>query len=219
MKIPILADFSKRVANDYGVLIDDPKDGDDGVPFRAVFIIDPVGNLRQISMNDLPVGRNVDEVIRLIKAFQFVEKHGEVCPANWQPGDLTMNADPILSKKYFSAAHKDEATGGATDSIQSVSDVATFKSLVASSGLTVVDYWAPWCKNCKKISPKYSALAAANPSVKCIKVDTAGAGEAIGSENGVDALPTFQFFKGGKKVGEFKGSDPAALETYFKSQL
>jgi len=47
------------------------------------------------------VGRNVDEIIRLIKAFQFVEKHGEVCPANWQPGDKTMNADPVLSKEYF----------------------------------------------------------------------------------------------------------------------
>lgn len=47
------------------------------------------------------MGRNVDEIIRLIKAFQFVEKHGEVCPANWQPGDKTMNADPVLSKEYF----------------------------------------------------------------------------------------------------------------------
>jgi peroxiredoxin (alkyl hydroperoxide reductase subunit C) len=220
MKIPILADFSKRVANDYGVLINDPTDGDDGAPFRAVFIIDPVGNLRQITMNDLPVGRNVDEVIRLIKAFQFVEKHGEVCPANWQPGDLTMNADPILSKKYFSAANKDEVTGSSSgDSVESVSDVASFKTLIAGSGLTVVDYWAPWCKNCKKISPKFAALASANPSVKFIKVDTAGPGEAIGSENGVDALPTFQFFKGGKKVGEFKGSDASALEAYFKTQI
>jgi hypothetical protein len=50
------------------------------------------------------VGRNVDEIIRLIKAFQFVEEHGEVCPANWQPGDITMSADPVLSKKYFSGS-------------------------------------------------------------------------------------------------------------------
>ena len=85
MKIPILADFNKKVATSYGVLLPD------GVPLRALFIIDPEGTLRQITCNDLPVGRNVDEILRLIKAFQFVEKHGEVCPANWQPGDLTMN--------------------------------------------------------------------------------------------------------------------------------
>jgi len=85
MKIPIIADFNKKVATSYGVLLPD------GVPLRALFIIDPEGTLRQITCNDLPVGRNVDEIIRLIKAFQFVEKYGEVCPANWQPGDLTMN--------------------------------------------------------------------------------------------------------------------------------
>ena len=77
MKIPILADFNKKVATSYGVLLPD------GVPLRALFIIDPEGTLRQITCNDLPVGRNVDEILRLIKAFQFVEKHGEVCPADW----------------------------------------------------------------------------------------------------------------------------------------
>jgi alkyl hydroperoxide reductase subunit AhpC len=95
MKIPIVADFNKTVANQYGVLLPD------GVPLRALFIIDPTGALRQITCNDLPVGRNVDEIIRLVKAFQFVEEHGEVCPANWQPGDLTMKADPTASKEYF----------------------------------------------------------------------------------------------------------------------
>ncbi len=95
MKIPIVADFNKTVAGQYGVLLPD------GIPLRALFIIDPTGNLRQITCNDLPVGRNVDEIIRLVKAFQFVEEHGEVCPANWQPGDLTMKADPNGSKEYF----------------------------------------------------------------------------------------------------------------------
>ncbi len=95
MKIPIVADFNKTVASQYGVLLPD------GVPLRALFIIDPTGTLRQITCNDLPVGRNVDEIIRLVKAFQFVEEHGEVCPANWQPGDLTMKADPTASKEYF----------------------------------------------------------------------------------------------------------------------
>ena len=71
MKIPILADFNKKVATNYGVLLPD------GIPLRALFIIDPEGALRQITCNDLPVGRNVDEILRLIKAFQFVEKYGK----------------------------------------------------------------------------------------------------------------------------------------------
>lgn len=101
MNIPILADFDKKVATEYGVLLPD------GVPLRALFIIDPKGVLRQITCNDLPVGRSVDEIIRLVKAFQYTEEHGEVCPLNWQPGALTMNADPIASKEYFSAVNKD----------------------------------------------------------------------------------------------------------------
>lgn len=97
IKVPIVADFSKTVATQYGVLLPD------GVPLRALFIIDPSGNLRQVTVNDLPVGRSVDEIIRLIKAFQFVEANGEVCPANWQPGAKTMKADPTESKAYFSS--------------------------------------------------------------------------------------------------------------------
>jgi peroxiredoxin (alkyl hydroperoxide reductase subunit C) len=95
MKIPIVADFNKVVAKKYGVLIEEG--GDAGIPLRALFIISPTGVLRQITVNDLPVGRNVDEVLRLVKAFQFVDVHGEVCPANWQPGDKTMHADPNKS--------------------------------------------------------------------------------------------------------------------------
>lgn len=94
MQIPIVADFNKEVATAYGVLLPG------GIPLRALFIIDPTGAIRQITCNDLPVGRNVDEILRLIKAFQFVEKYGEVCPANWQPGDATMHADPVKSKVY-----------------------------------------------------------------------------------------------------------------------
>jgi alkyl hydroperoxide reductase subunit AhpC len=99
MKIPILADFNKEVATAYGVVI--PDGGDAGAPLRGLFIIDPRNNIRQITVNDLPVGRNVDEIIRLIKAFQFVEVHGEVCPANWTPGAATMHADPAKSQAYF----------------------------------------------------------------------------------------------------------------------
>lgn len=99
MKIPILGDINKQVSRAYGVL------NDDGVAFRGVFIIDPSQKIRQITINDLPVGRNVDETLRLVQAFQFVEKHGEVCPAGWKPGQKTMKADPKGSLEYFSTAN------------------------------------------------------------------------------------------------------------------
>lgn len=72
-------------------------------PARSgLFIIDTKGTLRQATVNDLPVGRSVDEALRLVKAFQFVDQHGEVCPANWTPGEKTMKADPTGSLEYFS---------------------------------------------------------------------------------------------------------------------
>mmetsp|Transcript_15038 Transcript_15038/g.17334 ORF Transcript_15038/g.17334 Transcript_15038/m.17334 type:complete len:200 (-) Transcript_15038:158-757(-) len=100
MKIPIIADVTKRVATEYGVL-----KADEGVAFRGLFIIDPEQNVRQITINDLPVGRNVDETLRLVQAFQFVAEHGEVCPAGWKPGSKTMTADPIKSQEYFASAN------------------------------------------------------------------------------------------------------------------
>uniref|UniRef100_A0A0R3RXD3 thioredoxin-dependent peroxiredoxin n=1 Tax=Elaeophora elaphi TaxID=1147741 RepID=A0A0R3RXD3_9BILA len=80
----------------YGVLKED-----DGIAYRGLFIIDPKGILRQITVNDLPVGRSVDETLRLVQAFQFVDKHGEVCPANWQPGSETIKPGIKESKAYF----------------------------------------------------------------------------------------------------------------------
>lgn len=100
MNIPILADKTKSIMKSYGVLKED-----EGVAYRGLFIIDTKQNLRQITVNDLPVGRNVDETLRLVKAFQFVEEHGEVCPANWRPGGKTIKADPQKSKEYFSTVH------------------------------------------------------------------------------------------------------------------
>lgn len=58
--------------------------------YRALFIIDGKGILRQITMNDLPVGRSVDETLRLVQAFQYTDEHGEVCPAGWKPGQDTV---------------------------------------------------------------------------------------------------------------------------------
>ena len=90
--LPLLSDITKNISKDYGVLIDEGED--EGLAFRGTFIIDPTGILRQASINDLPVGRNVDEVLRLLQAFQFTDKHGEVCPAKWKPGKKTMVTDP-----------------------------------------------------------------------------------------------------------------------------
>lgn len=97
MKIPLLSDLSKKISSDYAVLLDA------GITVRGLFVIDPKGVIRSVMVNDLPVGRNVDEVLRVINAFQFVEKHGEVCPANWNPGSKTMKPDPEGSKEYFSS--------------------------------------------------------------------------------------------------------------------
>ncbi|KAB7505685.1 Thioredoxin-dependent peroxide reductase, mitochondrial [Armadillidium nasatum] len=93
---PLLSDFNKKISKDYGVLLED-----DGVALRGLFLIDPQGIIKHLSINDLPVGRSVDETLRLLKAFQFVEKHGEVCPANWQPDSPTIKPNPDGSKEYF----------------------------------------------------------------------------------------------------------------------
>lgn len=98
---PLLSDFSKKIARDYDILVEE-----DGVALRGLFIINPKGILIQITVNDLPVGRSVDETLRLVKAFQFVEKHGEVCPANWKPDSPTITPDPKGSKKYFESVNK-----------------------------------------------------------------------------------------------------------------
>lgn len=96
MNIPLLADKNCDIAQRYGVY-----KADEGIAFRGLFIIDDKGNLRQITMNDLPVGRSVDETLRLVQAFQFTDKHGEVCPAGWKPGADTMKPNPKESKSYF----------------------------------------------------------------------------------------------------------------------
>lgn len=98
LNYPLLADLTKSISRDYGVLLEN-----EGIALRGSFLIDPKGVVRQITINDLPVGRSVDETLRIIKAFQFVEKHGEVCPANWNPDSNsdTIKPDPKGSKDYF----------------------------------------------------------------------------------------------------------------------
>ncbi|XP_007469640.1 PREDICTED: thioredoxin-dependent peroxide reductase, mitochondrial isoform X2 [Lipotes vexillifer] len=96
MHITLLSDLTKQISRDYGVLLEGP-----GLALRGLFIIDPNGVIKHLSVNDLPVGRSVEETLRLVKAFQFVETHGEVCPANWTPDSPTIKPHPTASKEYF----------------------------------------------------------------------------------------------------------------------
>ncbi|VDN49561.1 unnamed protein product [Dibothriocephalus latus] len=99
MTIPILADKTMSIAKNYGVLCESK-----GISFRGLFIIDGKGTLRQMTVNDLPVGRSVDETLRLVEAFQFTDIHGEVCPANWRPGTKTIKPTTDGSKAFFAQA-------------------------------------------------------------------------------------------------------------------
>ena len=81
---PLVADLNKNISRDYGVL------HDDSVALRGLFLIDKEGVIRHAVINDLSLGRNVDEALRMFDALQFTEKHGEVCPANWREGDEAM---------------------------------------------------------------------------------------------------------------------------------
>nr|XP_020644835.1 peroxiredoxin-4 [Pogona vitticeps] len=96
VKIPLLSDLTHQISKDYGVYLEDQ-----GHALRGLFIIDDKKILRQITMNDLPVGRSVDETLRLVQAFQYTDKHGEVCPAGWKPGSETIIPDPAGKLKYF----------------------------------------------------------------------------------------------------------------------
>ncbi len=95
VKYPIMADVTKTIARDYDVLLPS------GVALRGAFLIDKEGTVRQQTINDLPLGRNVDELIRLVEALQFHEENGEVCPANWKKGEKTMKPTQAGLKSYF----------------------------------------------------------------------------------------------------------------------
>nr|AUG32205.1 thioredoxin peroxidase [Paulinella longichromatophora] len=96
---PLVSDLKKEIASAYNVL-----DTDEGIALRGLFIIDPEGIVMHATINNLPVGRNVDETLRVLQAFQYVQANpDEVCPANWTPGQKTMKPDPKGSKEFFAA--------------------------------------------------------------------------------------------------------------------
>ncbi|CCQ72386.1 peroxiredoxin [Magnetospira sp. QH-2] len=97
VKFPMVADLTKSICEDYGVVVEGA-----GIAYRGSFLIDTDGNVRHQVINDLPLGRNVDEMIRMVDALQFHEEHGEVCPAGWNKGDSGMTATPDGVAKYLS---------------------------------------------------------------------------------------------------------------------
>ena len=84
VQFPLVADLDKNISRQYGVLLDA------GIALRGTFLIDRDGVIRHAVVNDLPLGRNIDEALRMVDALQFFEKHGDVCPANWQEGKEAM---------------------------------------------------------------------------------------------------------------------------------
>ncbi len=97
VKYTLAADISHDICKAYDV------ESEGGVAFRGAFLIDKAGMVRSQIVNDLPLGRNMDELIRLIDALQFHEEHGEVCPAGWKKGDKGMDASPAGVAKYLAA--------------------------------------------------------------------------------------------------------------------
>ncbi len=93
---PLVSDLSKSIAADYDVLVPGA-----GIAYRGLFLIDKDGKVRHQVVNDLPLGRSVDEALRMVEALQFHEKHGEVCPANWQEGEKSMKPNSEGLKEYF----------------------------------------------------------------------------------------------------------------------
>ncbi|MEJ2436645.1 MAG: peroxiredoxin [Sulfurovaceae bacterium] len=86
IQFPLVADLSKQIARDYDVLFGE------SVALRGSFLIDSDGTVRHAVINDLPLGRNIDEMIRMVDTMLFTNEHGEVCPAGWQKGDEGMKA-------------------------------------------------------------------------------------------------------------------------------
>ncbi|MFO1536080.1 MAG: peroxiredoxin [Thermoplasmatota archaeon] len=95
---PLVADIKREITNAYDVM------APDGTAYRGLFLIDAKGIVRHALVNDHPLGRSVDEALRTVDALQHADKHGEVCPADWKPGEAAMVADPVKSRPYFAKA-------------------------------------------------------------------------------------------------------------------
>ncbi|NLF69138.1 MAG: peroxiredoxin [Candidatus Anammoximicrobium sp.] len=96
---PLIADLNKEISKAYDILLAG------GIALRGLFLIDKSGVVRHQVVNDLPLGRSVDEALRMVQALRFVEEHGEVCPANWHQGSRTIKPTVKESKAFFSAEY------------------------------------------------------------------------------------------------------------------
>lgn len=99
IEYPLIADLDKSIASAYDVLL--PA----GIALRGLFLIDKDGVVRHQVVNDLPLGRSVDEALRMVQALQYFEKNGEVCPANWHEGSATIKPTPDASKEFFGSEY------------------------------------------------------------------------------------------------------------------
>lgn len=97
IQYPLVSDLSKSISRSYGVLFDE------SIALRGLFLIDKEGVVRHALVNDLPLGRNVEEALRVLDALQFTEKHGEVCPANWREGEDAMKPTAEGVAEYLTA--------------------------------------------------------------------------------------------------------------------
>jgi peroxiredoxin (alkyl hydroperoxide reductase subunit C) len=95
IQYPLVADLKKTISQSYGVLFDE------AIALRGLFLIDTKGVVRHALVNDLPLGRNVEEALRMVDALQYHEKNGEVCPANWKEGEEAMKADAKSTGAYL----------------------------------------------------------------------------------------------------------------------
>ena len=97
VRFPLVADMTKSIARGFDVLLEDA-----GVALRGSFLLDKDGTVRHAVINDLPLGRNIDEMIRMVDTMLFTNEHGEVCPAGWNKGDKGMKADTAGVADYLS---------------------------------------------------------------------------------------------------------------------
>ena len=97
---PIVSDITKKISEDYGVLI-----REEGIALRGLFLIDKEGVIRHQVVNDLPLGRSVNDVLRMIDALQHFEKNGEVCPANWAVGKKSLKPNREGIEEFYTITH------------------------------------------------------------------------------------------------------------------
>lgn len=106
---PLVADLSKSISQSFGVLLPE------GVALRGLFLIDRDGFIRHQVINDLPLGRSVDETLRMVDALQFFEENGELCPANWHPGGKSIDSAQDKTREFFANEYAEISASGETN--------------------------------------------------------------------------------------------------------